>query len=147
MGAAYSVGPIRYDQINRTYCLIEAVGYDVSLEEWREFCTAAIAGGHKPDTENVVTVENPLGYITAVGIIRAKMSKLYGRVLDVPVFIVISAGDTPGVCNALLGFVMASAREKHCGHVRVASPDPINWPGLSDGARREGEWGVLIAVR
>lgn len=91
-----------------------------------------------------MTVENPLGYVTAVGIMRAKISRLYGRVLDIPVFIVISAGDTPGVCDALLGFVMASAREKHCGLVRVASPEPANWPGLP--GQCESERGILIAV-
>lgn len=147
MGAAYSVGSIRYDQVDRAYCLIEAVGYDVDLERWREFCSSAIAKAQDPNCETVVTVENPLGYVTAVGILRARISELYGRVLDVPVFVVVSAADTPGVCDALLGFVMATAGEKHCGFVRVASPEPASWSGLPGRGQGESKRGILIAVR
>ena len=143
MGAAYSVGPIRYDQVDRTYCLIEAVGYDVDLDEWRNYCAATLVRKRHPGIGTVVTVENALGYVSAVGVSRAERSKRHGHVLDVPVFIVASAGDTPGACDALLHYLLASARKAHCGLVRIASPEPTNWPGSPICSKREG---ILIPV-
>ncbi|MEZ0000594.1 hypothetical protein [Sinorhizobium fredii] len=147
MAVGYSVGPVKHPQVDKTYRLIEAVGYDVDLQAWRDLCATAFARKWPtPYAEEVVTAENPLGYITGVCIMRLVHNKTYGRMLDVPVFVVISAGDTRGASNALLGYLMAVAPNKHCGFIRVAALEPANWPGSTDMGRRNDR-GILIPVQ
>ncbi|WP_370125622.1 hypothetical protein [Sinorhizobium fredii] len=147
MPVAYCVGPIKDNQVDRSYCLVEAVGYNVGLDDWRQFCAAACARRYlSPNVEDVITVENQFGYVTGVSIIRTGHSDTYGRLLDVPVFVVISAANTRGVCNALLGHVVATARNRNCGFVRVARLEPSNWPGSSEVSHGDDR-GLLIPVQ
>ncbi|MCA1408358.1 hypothetical protein I6F26_30620 [Ensifer sp. IC3342] len=147
MAVAYSVGPIKRHQIDRTYRLIEAGGYHVDLQDWRDFCRAAIARNWPmPYAEEVITAENPLGYIAGVCILRSGHDNMYPGVLDVPVFIVVSAGDTRGASSSLLGYLTAAARNKRCSFIRVWGLEPGNWPTSPDVPRRD-DHGILIPVQ
>ncbi|MDK1491242.1 hypothetical protein QN219_14385 [Sinorhizobium sp. 7-81] len=147
MAVAYSVGPIKREQVDKSYRLVEAVGYHLDLPSWREYCAISFARNWPaPYAEEVITVENPLGYIVGLCIIRPAHDKIYGRVLDVPVFIVISAADTRGASSSLLGYLTATARNKHYGFIRVWGLEPDDWPGSPDVSRGEGR-GILIPVQ
>ncbi|MCK3779405.1 hypothetical protein MZK49_22130 [Ensifer sesbaniae] len=147
MAVVYSVDLIKRHQVDQAYRLMEAVGYGVDVAGWRELCATTFARKYiTPYSEEIITVENSRGYITGVCLMRTTHHRLYGRLLDVPVFIIISAGDTPGVCDALLEYLTTAARDKQCGFIRVASPDPANWPSPPGGPRRHDR-GILIPVQ
>ncbi|EHK78931.1 hypothetical protein SM0020_05782 [Sinorhizobium meliloti CCNWSX0020] len=145
MAVAYFVGPIKRQQVDKTYRLIEAAGYNVDFRAWRDLCAMAFARNWPaPFAEEVITAENPLGYVAGVCIMRPVHDRMYGRVLEVPVFIVVSAGGTRAASNSLLGFLSATARNKNCGFIRVMSHEPEKWPRSADVSRRRG--GILIPV-
>ncbi|WOS65395.1 hypothetical protein [Sinorhizobium fredii] len=145
MAVAYSVGPIKQQQVDKTYRLIEAVGYNVDLQAWRDFCGMRVARTWPaPYADEVITAENPLGYVAGACIMRPVHDRICGRVLDVPVFVVVSGGDTRGASNSLLAYLMATARNKNCGFIRVLGLEPCNWPRSTDVSRRER--GILIPV-
>jgi len=142
---AYSVGPIKRQQVDKAYRLIEAAGYNVDFQAWQDLCAMTFARNWPaPFAEEVITAENPLGYVAGVCILRPMHDRMYGRVLEVPVFIVVSAGGTRAASNSLLGFLSASARNKNCGFIRVMSLEPDNWPRSTDVSRGRG--GILIPV-
>lgn len=146
MAATYSVGPIQRRQVDRAYRLIEAAGYELDLAGWRELCAATFARTSlSPPCQRITTVENARGYIAGLCVAHTSHDDLYGRLLDVPVFVVTSAGDTPGASAALLGYLTKTARNRQCGFMRVFGPDPANWPNPLD-----EQWkhrGTLIPVR
>ncbi|AFL52498.1 hypothetical protein USDA257_c39540 [Sinorhizobium fredii USDA 257] len=147
MAVAYTVGPIKRHQVDKAYRLIDAAGCHFDLEAWREFCAATVARECPAlYVEGIVTAENPLGYIAGVCIMRPVQNEIYGRMLDVPVFIIISAGDTRGVANSLVEYFMAVARKYNCGFIRVAALDPTDWPGSRATLPRDGR-GILIPVQ
>ncbi len=143
MATGYTVGPIKRHQVDKAYRLIDAADCHFDLQAWREFCTATVAG-ERPNIEEIVTAENPLSYIAGVCIMRPVQNETYGRTLDVPVFIVTSVGDTRGVANSLLAYLMVVARRNSCGFIRVAALDPNNWPG---GPLPQDGRGTLIPVQ
>lgn len=145
MAIGYSVGPIKRHQVDKAYRLIDAADCHFDLQAWREFCAATVAREH-PNIAEIVTAENPLGYIAGVCIMHPVPNETYGRMLDVPVFIVTSAGDTRGVVNSLLAYFMVIARENSCGFIRVAALDPNDWPGSVAPLPRDGR-GILILVQ
>jgi hypothetical protein len=147
MAVAYTVGPIKRHQVDKSYRLIDAAGCHFDLQGWRQFCAAKVA--REPPASNVegiVTAENPLGYIAGVCTMRPVLNEAYGRMLDVPLFIVTSAGDTRGVVNSLLAYFMAVARENNCGFIRVAALDPTNWPESGTLLARDDR-GILIPLQ
>ncbi|WP_157628197.1 hypothetical protein [Ensifer sp. BR816] len=146
MAVAYSVGPITRRQVDKTHRLIEAVGYPVDLQAWREVCALAFARKWPAIySEEVITAENPLGYIAGVCIMRPAHDSMHGRVLEVPVFVVATAADTRGASNSLLDYLMESARNRRCRFIRVAPLEPASWPGLRRMPHQNGR-GLLIPV-
>lgn len=139
MTSGYIVGPIASGQVDRAYRLVEAVGCDIGLARWRKYCSNAV---NRHPAEDIVTVETPHGYVAGLAVVRVRHSRRFGRVLDVPVFIVISTANAAGTRNALLGYAMAMARGRHCRLVRIAGSVPAGWPGAPQG----GEQALLIPV-
>ncbi|THK36204.1 hypothetical protein EHS39_20225 [Ensifer sp. MPMI2T] len=147
MAFAYSVGPIKCEQVDKSYRLIEAAGYHLDLRSWRDYCAISFARRWRAlYCEEAVTAENPLGYVVGLCIMRPAHDKMYGQVLDVPVFIVVSAADTRGASSSLLGYLTATARNKHYGFIRLWGLEPDNWPTSPDVTRRDGR-GILIPVQ
>ncbi|RVP99630.1 hypothetical protein [Sinorhizobium meliloti] len=144
MAVAYAVGPIKRHQFDKAYRLVDAAGCHFDLQGWREFCAATVTRMCSP--EGIVTAENPLGYIAGICIMRPVQNETYGRMLDVPVFIITSAADTRGVANALLAYFTVVARKYNCGFIRVAALDPTDWPSSIATSPREGR-GILIPVQ
>ncbi|ODR89529.1 hypothetical protein [Sinorhizobium alkalisoli] len=147
MAKAYSVGPIQRNQVDRAFRLIEVAGYELDLTKWREFCATAFARQPiSPYAQEIVTVENARGYITGLSIGHVAHDPLYGRLLDVSVFLVISAGDTPGVSDALLEYLMAAARNRRCSFMRIAATEPGSWPDRR-GRPQRPDRGTFIPVQ
>ncbi|MBD9649904.1 hypothetical protein IB267_16215 [Ensifer sp. ENS09] len=143
MACAYAVAPIKASQVERAYCLIGAVGYDVDPCAWRQVCAAALMRRHpSPFVKEIAVVEDSLGYIRGIAILRVRHHERLGRHLSVPVFVVASAGDPRGVCDALLEYLRLAAFNRHCRAIHVASLAPDRWPGA------DGEVdGIIIPLR
>ncbi|WDZ81522.1 hypothetical protein PWG15_34835 (plasmid) [Ensifer adhaerens] len=147
MASAYAVAPIKAAQIERAYCLIGAAGCDIDLDAWRQICTAALMRKYpSPFVEEIAVVENSLGYIRGIAILRARHNERRGRYLSVPVFAIASAGDARGVCDALLRYLRARALDRHCGAIHIASFEPRRWPAANGAPDREAD-GVFIPLR
>ncbi|MEI2297414.1 hypothetical protein [Ensifer sp. MJa1] len=147
MAFAYAVAPIKAAQIERAYCLIVAVGYDIALDAWRQICTAAVMRKYpSPFVEEIAVAENSLGYIRGIAVLRARHSERRGRYLSIPVFAITSAGDAHGVCDALLRYLRARALDQHCVAMHIASIEPHRWPAANGALDRE-EDGVFIPLR
>lgn len=147
MATAYAVGPIKAMQVERAYCLIETLGYHIDLGAWRQICAAALFRKHpSPYVEEVAIAENVLGYVNGIAIMRARCSARLGLYLSVPVFVVASAGDAPGVCDALFRYVSATAHHKHCSAVHIASFKPDRWPVANGKPDVEAD-GIFIPLR
>ncbi|MGO4622281.1 hypothetical protein AB4Z34_25600 [Ensifer sp. 2YAB10] len=128
MASAYAVGPIRPMQVDQAYCLIEAVGYGIGLDAWREYCAVGLRPRYRsPYVEEIVTSENAFGYVNGIAIMRARHSARLGFHLSVPVFVVASAADARGVSSAMLRYVTTAARNKHCNIIHIANPTPDQW--------------------
>lgn len=147
MASAYAVAPIKAAQVERAYCLIGAVGYDIDLDAWQQICAAALVRKYpSPYVEEIAVAENSLGYVRGIAILRVRQSERLGRYLSVPVFVIASAGDARGVCGALLRYLRVTALDRHCGAIHIASLTPDRWPvaiGTSDG---EAD-GIVISLR
>ncbi|WP_429819738.1 hypothetical protein [Ensifer sp. B1-9] len=147
MASAYAVAPIKAAQVERAYCLIRAVGYRIDLDAWRQICATALLRTYpSPYVEEIAVVENSLDYVRGIAILRARYSERLGRYLSVPVFVIASAGDTPGVCDALLQYLRATARDRHCGAIHIASLTPDRWPVANGTPEREAD-GIFIPLR
>ncbi|RAS08317.1 hypothetical protein [Ensifer adhaerens] len=143
MASAYAVAPIKAAQVERAYCLIGAVGYDIDIDRWRQICAAILARKHlSPFIEEIAAVEDALGYIRGVAILRVRHHERMGRYLSVPVFVTASAADARGVCGALLGYLNEVALDRRCGAIHIARLSPDRWPA-TDGA----EDGIIIPLR
>ena len=147
MASAYVVAPIKAAQVERAYCLIDAAGYDIGLDAWRQICAAALARKYpSPFVEEIAVAENSLGYVKGIAILHVRHHERLGRYLSVPVFVIASAGDTRGVCGALLRYLSAMALDRHCGAIHVASLAPDRWP-VANGSCDEEPDGIVIPLR
>lgn len=145
MASAYVVGPINARQVERAYCLIEAVGYGIDLDAWRAICRAD-RHHRSPYADEIATVENSLGYVNGLAVMRARHSARLGLYLSVPVFVVVSAADAHGVSSAMLRYVTDAARGKRCCAVHIANLKADEWPVLRSPYDPEPT-GVFIPLR
>ncbi|MFK0278570.1 hypothetical protein ACIQUG_33225 [Ensifer sp. NPDC090286] len=129
MAPAYVVGPIDASQVERAYCLVAAVGYDIDVVAWRQLCARTLLRNYpSPYVEDIAVAEDPRGYVRGIAILRARHSGRYGRYLSVPVFAIVTAADARGVCETLLRYIRTAAREKHCNAIHIASLRTDRWP-------------------
>ncbi|MBD9652851.1 hypothetical protein IB267_31255 [Ensifer sp. ENS09] len=147
MASAYVVGPIDASQIERAYCLVSAVGYDIDVDGWRQVCATNLLRNYpSPYVEDIVVVEDPRGYVRGIAILRARHSERLGRYLSVPVFASITAADARGVCETLLRYIRTAARKKQCNAIHIASLRTNRWPVGAGETEMEFD-GILIPLR
>jgi hypothetical protein len=116
----YVVTSIRADQIDPAYALVVHVEPNLSLEEWRDRCLAAIGmDGRDAGSENIIVVTNPLGYIQGLCTVATRQHPTHGRILDVPLFVVASVSDEQGVSLSLVDYVRAMSRTQRCSRIRI----------------------------
>lgn len=128
MSYAYSTRPITEDQIELAYMLVEASGRDVKRAEWAAFCNRVIewrgaAGLH----DDVIVTVDAGGHVKGLLVTEMIQSLLFGRVLDVPMFITASAGDEDGIIRSLLDAAKVAAREARCSDIRVWTQGGESW--------------------
>ena len=137
----YASAFLTKSQIEAAYALIAAFAPDIPSGTWRTFCAGALEeSGRGP---RIVAVADPAGHLRGLAVTQADGGD--GTSLVVPVFAPLSAADVPGVARALLGFLLAEARNRGCAEIRVGPLHPDSWKSyVADGLPRPP--GTIIRV-
>jgi hypothetical protein len=135
MPHAYSTRPIVQDQIDLAFMLVEAAGHDVTQADWVSFCNRVIEWrGASGLHDDVIVAADADGHVKGLLVSEMIQSLLFGRVLDVPMFITASAGDEDGVVLELLEAAKAKAREANCSDIRIWTQGGESWMRATDNA-------------
>jgi hypothetical protein len=136
---SYTIKPIAKEGVDRAFPLMRAVAPDLSLQEWRQYCRD---GGAKEET---VVAINSTGYVKGLCIFSVRDHMGYGRLLDVPLFVVASAADADGVGGELLRFLEATRDGEACSGVRFWTMGADTWDRrLSPEDIRRTDHGVYL---
>ncbi len=149
MPHVYSTRPITEDQIDLAYLLVEAVGRDVDANAWASYCRRVIEWrGATGLYDDVIVVTDSHGHIKGLFVAEFIQSLLFGRVLDVPMFITVSAGDEDGIILDLLEAVKARAHEANCRDIRIWTQGGEGWARVTDNSPTACRYkGVQIKVQ
>lgn len=131
MSRSYLVEPIGPETIARAYPLIRAVVPDVAVHEWVQIARPHGVGGGRPATagerEEVIVARNSEEYVKGLCVYAVRDHATYGRLIDVPFFIVASAADGEGVTAVLIHFLRRKCDQSVCSGVRFWTLDPKAW--------------------
>jgi hypothetical protein len=127
---SYIVEPIGPRTIDHAYPLARACGYAPTLGQWRAFCQSLESAPLRDEaagnnSERAVVARNPQGYVKGLCVYSIKEHLPYGRLLDVPIFIVASAADGEGVATELAAVLLSRCDWSVCSGIRF-------WPIGSD---------------
>jgi hypothetical protein len=129
--SGYSVKPIPREAVDRSYPLMKAVAPALGLREWRQFCqnNASPQSGREQggEREEAIVATNAQGYVRGLCIYTIREHWFYGRLLDVPIFVVASAADATGVGAELLQFLQTTRDNASCSGVRFWAMDGESW--------------------
>jgi hypothetical protein len=115
--------------------LVEAAGHDVKRAEWASFCKRVIEWrGATGLHDDVIVAVDADGHVKGLFVSELIQSLLFGRVLDVPMFITASAGDEDGVVLELLEAAKAKARQANCSDIRIWTQGGESWMRATDEA-------------
>ena len=85
--------------------------------EWRAFCQPLGSAPLRDETgsngERAVIARDPQGYVKGLCFSSIKEHSPYGRVLDVPIFVVASAADAEGVATGARRAFCSNATGRH----------------------------------
>ena len=131
MSRSYLVEPIGPETIARAYPLVHAVVPHVAQHEWSQINRPPGVVGHHPATdgerEEVIVARNAEGYVKGVCIYAVRDHATYGRLIDVPLFIVASAADGEGVTAVLINFLRDKCDQSVCSGIRFWTLDREAW--------------------
>jgi hypothetical protein len=131
ISSGYSVKPITREAVDRTFPLMRAVAPALGLHEWRQFCqniASPLSGhGQAGEEEEAVLAINSRGYAKGLCIYAIREHWFYGRLLDVPIFVVPSAADATGVGAELLQFLQTTRDNAGCSGVRFWAMGSESW--------------------
>lgn len=124
----YSTRPIAREQIDLAFILVDAAGLAIARREWQSFCSRVIEWrGATGLHDDVIVTTDVDGHVKGLFVTEMIQSLLFGRVLEVPVFLTASAADEDGVITELLQAVRGKAREANCDDVRIWTLGGESW--------------------
>jgi hypothetical protein len=131
MSGSYVIEQIGPKTIDRAYALARTIAENLRLDEWRQFCRSLESSSAKreigDEREEIVVARNAEGYVKGFSIFAIRDHRTYGRLLDVPVFVVASAADREGVAAELLNFLRAKCDKSVCSGIRFWTMNPPTW--------------------
>ncbi len=130
MSRTYVVEPIGPETIARAYPLVRAVVADVAEHEWEQITRPDDVGRIRPATderEEVIVARNAEGYVKGLCMYAVRDHATYGRLIDVPLFIIASAADAEGVAAVLIHFLRAKCDQSVCSGIRFWTLDREAW--------------------
>ena len=126
MSRSYVVEPIGPETTARAYPLIRAVVPGLAEHEWAQINRPHGGDGGRPATdcerEEVIVARNSEGYVKGLCIYAVRDHATYGRLIDVPFFIVASAADGEGVTAVLIYFLRGKCDQFVCSGIRFLDP-------------------------
>jgi len=129
MSPCYLVEPIAPQTVDRAYALAKACGCALTLREWRLFCQALVPASAWDETagerDHALTARDVRGYVKGLCVYSIANDPSYGRLLDVPIFVVGSAADSQGVTRELVGALRSECGGTACSGIRF-------WPLAHD---------------
>lgn len=144
MQGAYTIAGMTPDQVDAADLLVGTMKPPPDLAGWRrDGSDAAVSAGRCQD---VRVATNPRGYVQGLCLCRQARHVVHGAILDVPLFVVASAADGPGVASALVADLCAIAGRLDCAAVRIRTGhSPRALHGM-DRARRSGGAGIAVIL-
>jgi hypothetical protein len=123
-----SIGPRTIDP---AYPLARASGCALTLREWQALCQGLILaparGESVGDTKRALVARDPQGYVRGLCIYSTGEHSPYGPLLDVPIFVVISAVDPHGVTGQLVRALRSECERSGCSGLRLWPMRPDAW--------------------
>jgi hypothetical protein len=129
MSPSYFLETIGPETIDRAYPLVQAVIPHLLKHEWRQFCRSIELAevGSLGKREEIVLARNATGYIKGLCFYAVRDHATYGRLIDVPFFVALSAADGEGVARELINFLRGQCDQYVCSGVRFWSVDQETW--------------------
>ena len=131
MPTSYLVEPIGPETIERAYPLAHAVIPALSKHEWTQSCMCSgVAEGccaARREKEEIVVARNATGYVKGLSLYAIRDHATYGRLIDVPFFIVSSAADAEGVAEDLIKFLIGICDRSVCSGIRFWDMNRETW--------------------
>jgi hypothetical protein len=147
MPASYHVHPIGTEEIDFCHLLLAAAGHDLTEARWREFAKRLIEWrGATGLHDEIYVATDAHNRVRGLAVVQVVPSLLFGRMLDVPVFVTASAGDEDGVVQCLLDAVEDKARNAACAELRVWSQGGQEWKRATAGGNAEMAFAGLRLV-
>jgi hypothetical protein len=122
----YEIVGIEPAQVDRAFALLQVALPGIGMDVWRSYVTDVIDGRSGWSDREVLVASNPRGYVQAV-CITSIVERDRVRVLDVPIFIVVSAADERGIRAELLAHLKGLAADLGCHRLRIWTQTPDNW--------------------
>lgn len=137
MANAYITGRLSPTQIDIAYLLVAATGNGLEPGTWKSFCERIIEWrGATGLHDDVIVTADCQGHIKGLCVTQINQSLLFGRLLDVPLFICVSAADEEGVTLELVDAVKQHARLANCTDVRIWTQGGSAWARAIDNPGR-----------
>jgi hypothetical protein len=135
MTSAYNISRLADSQIGLAYLLVDAANCGVDSQSWKAFCRQIIEWrGATGLHDDVLVASDRDGHIKGLCVTQIVQSLLFGRILDVPLFVIASAGDEDGVILELLSAAKNKAREANCKDIRIWTQGGQSWIRAIGGA-------------
>src|SRR5271169_3723082 len=107
MSGCYIVEPIGPRTVGPAYLLARACGCALTLREWRALCqslgSAPACDEGRGNGARALVARNAQGYVKGLCICSITDDSPCGRLLDVSIFVVVSAADPQRVTAELVG--------------------------------------------
>jgi hypothetical protein len=131
MPVTYLLEPIGPETIERVYPLVHTVIPDLSRHEWMQSChCSGVAEGDcaaRREREEIVIARNAKGYVKGLCMYTIRDHQTYGRLIDVPFLIALSAADGEGVAAELIDFLMGKCDGSICPGIRIWDMNGETW--------------------
>ncbi|MDP3256969.1 MAG: hypothetical protein Q8S58_08995 [Bosea sp. (in: a-proteobacteria)] len=144
MQEAYIIAGMTPDQVDAAFLLVRRLKPSPDLEGWRTKRGEGDAPAGRRQDVRVAT--NPRGHVQGLCLCREALHMVHGAILDVPLFVVASAADGPGVAAALVADLCAIAGRLGCSAVRIRTGDaPRAFHGIEH-SRQGGTGGIALLL-
>lgn len=126
--SAYAISPLTRELRDFVYPLVRAADPAISLDAW----TAYVAEIADPlrftlDQDEVVVAQDEGAYARGLCISAVRRHLSHGRLLDVSLMVVASAGDEGGVADRLMAYLSDKSERLGCDAIRLPAGAGAGW--------------------
>lgn len=141
MSQGLEIGPLQADQIERAYIVIQASMPTLPHSSWH----AAVGDSFQRRRFSVAADVN--GYVRGLCLARTEQHPTAGRLLDVPIFIIISPIEEDRIAEELFEHIKRQAIANRCSYLRFWTMTPDNWKRFDDTAfKNRWDHGLMYCI-